>query len=300
MLTLGIIFGVATAALQAIAYLLSRILFGRGFPLIKLLAMGHVVMAVAAGPVLVAVWRADMPGPAVWLWPVVGTVGGYLIGQCGLFYALRHTEASRVAPLLGLKIVMLAVLAVTLLDLPLSPEQWVAVVIATAAAFVLNHTGGSIPVRALAAILVTCLFYSFSDLMIVQLVDAVQLDDGRVVASIRATAMAYVFLGVVALPLLPWLGSRKLRDWKAVLPYAAAWLGSMFCMFAAIGLVQVVLANILQSTRGIIAVVLGAIVAKIGHVHLEQRTTRAVLVRRVVAATLMTVAVALYVIGKQR
>jgi len=299
MFVLGIIFGIGAATCQAVAYLFSRILFGRGVPMVRLLVMSHFAMGVAALPIVIIMWTDDLPGPAAWLWPVVGTTGFYLVGQTGLFYALRHTEASRVAPLLGLKIVMLAVLAVTLLNLPLDAMQWTAVILATAAAFMLNYTGGSIPGRAIAAILGTCLFYSASDLMIVQLVDAVQIGDDRLRAAMLATAMSYTFLGIVAAPFLPWFGSRQIADWRSILPYAAAWLGSMFCMFAAIGLVQVVLANILQSTRGIVAVLLGAAVAKIGHVHLEQRTTRAVFVRRVIAATLMTLAVALYVIGKQ-
>jgi drug/metabolite transporter (DMT)-like permease len=298
MLTLGIIFGLLTAVLQATAYLFSRRLVSRGFSLIRLLVMSHVVMAVAAGPVLLFIWPTDMPPMRQWLGLVAAVGGTYLLGQVGLFYALRHTEASRVAPLLGLKIIVLALLAMAVLDLSLSPMQWGAVILATAAAFVLNKTGGTNPPKAVIAVIFACFCYSLSDLSITELVPAVRIDDSRIIASIRSTVLVYVLLGLVALPMLRWYGSAERADWRGVVPYSFAWLGSMFCLFGAIALVDVVAATILQSTRGIIGVVLGAIVAAIGHVHLEKPTTRSVFVRRAVAAAMMTLAVAFYIVGR--
>jgi hypothetical protein len=57
-----------------------------------------------------------------------------------------------------------------------------------------------------------------------------------------------------------------------------------------------VFGNILQSTRGVMSVVLGAALAQMGWHELEQRVDRASLLRRLAAALLMTAAIALYVI----
>jgi uncharacterized membrane protein YgdD (TMEM256/DUF423 family) len=67
----------------------------------------------------------------------------------------------------------------------------------------------------------------------------------------------------------------------------------LYCSF---GLVGVVFGNILQSTRGIMSVALGAMLAHLGWHELEQRVDRAMLLRRFAAALLMTAAIAIYAI----
>ncbi len=300
MFILGILCGLVAATGQSIAYLYSRQLVHRKFSLTRLLVMSHLLMGIATVPIMALTWKPEFQHVGPWFWPLMGTAGFYLLGQLGLFYALRHTEASRVAPLLGLKIVILAIIATLWLELPLGVMEWSAVALTTAAAFVLNYTGGSNPPRAVAALLVTCTGYSLSDLCIVHLVEAMNVDDNLLLASVRAMAMGHVFCGLLAIPLLPWYGSRSLAEWRGVVPYSLAWLGSMVGMFAAIALVQVVLANILQSLRGILSVILGAMVARAGHHHLEAHATRSVLVRRAIAAIMMTLGVALYVWGQAR
>jgi hypothetical protein len=60
--------------------------------------------------------------------------------------------------------------------------------------------------------------------------------------------------------------------------------------------VGVVFGNILQSTRGVMSVAIGAALAHLGWHDLEQRVDRSTLLRRLTAALLMTAAIALYVI----
>lgn len=62
----------------------------------------------------------------------------------------------------------------------------------------------------------------------------------------------------------------------------------------ACGLIGAVFGNILQSTRGIMAVGLGAVLASMGWHELEQPVDRDTLVRRTLAAALMTLAIAIY------
>ena len=70
----------------------------------------------------------------------------------------------------------------------------------------------------------------------------------------------------------------------------------MVALYACFGTLGAVFGNILQSTRGIMAVAAGAVLAHLGWHDLEERVGRAVLVRRFSAAALMTAAVAIYAI----
>ena len=72
---------------------------------------------------------------------------------------------------------------------------------------------------------------------------------------------------------------------------------AMFGLYACIGYVGVILSTILQSTRGIMSVILGAILSGQGWRHLESRVERHVFFRRLIAALCMTTAVALYVVS---
>jgi hypothetical protein len=69
------------------------------------------------------------------------------------------------------------------------------------------------------------------------------------------------------------------------------------CLFACFGLIGVVHGNIVQSTRGLISIGIGYLLARAGHAHIEERVSRATMLRRVVAGVLMLLAVALFTLG---
>jgi len=74
-----------------------------------------------------------------------------------------------------------------------------------------------------------------------------------------------------------------------------SWLGAMLLLFGCFQVLNdVVWGNILQSTRGLISMVLGAAVAGAGMVHLEKKVARGIFWRRMAAALLMSAAIALY------
>ena len=85
------------------------------------------------------------------------------------------------------------------------------------------------------------------------------------------------------------------KDWLAAAQYSAAWMGAMVTLYACIGSVGVILSTILQSTRGIMSVVLGAVLAHHGWHELESRVDRTMLIKRIIAAALMTAAIGVYV-----
>ena len=296
-LTKGLLCGLAAALVQSLSYVFSRVFVTRrGNTSVLLFATSHVLMG-AAGLVLAPLlYGPDVPPFRTYVWPMAGAALYYLLAQAALFQSLRVTEASRVAPMLGVKILILAVITTLFLHTAVTPMQWAGVALCVAAAFVLNYSGGSIPPGAVAWILLCCVGYCFSDLSIKAMMD--RLDT---VAEVRrpafAVSMTYVMCGVVGAAVLAARGTRvSRRQWVQAAPVAATWLVAMVLLFACFKYIGVVRGNIVQSTRGIISILIGSLLARRGLVHLEQRVGAGVLGRRLAAATLMCVAIALFVL----
>lgn len=295
MLYLGIILGFASATGASLSYLLSRQYLSRpGRSLLRLLAMAHVMQGALCLALLALVWPAQMPPWQQWAWPVVGTGLFFLIGQGMLFVALRYVEASRVAPLLGLKVVVVALLAVAVLGEPVPLLGWVAVAMTVTAAMLLNRIGGWIPLPAVLAVVVACLGYGTSDLHIGLSIAALTPTLSPLRAALVTVVLAYALCGAVMATTLPWLGSRRPAEWAAAAPYAALWLAAMMAIFACFALVGVVYGAMLQASRAVLSVALGWLIARLGHEHLEPRLPRAVFYRRLAAAVLMFSALALF------
>jgi len=308
-LPLGVAAGLTAAFFSAVSYLVSRQhglaqrALGRQGVALRLLAIAHLLMAAVCMPLVWAVWPAVPPGWRSFAIPVSASAGFYLAGQSALFAALRRAEASRIAPLLGLKLVMLAVVVSSLLGHELDPRQWLAVGLSVVAATLLQAGRGGVPPAAFGFVLVSCFFFAISDLWIVRLIDGLQAGVAAAGGSLSrlhagglAMALTYALCGIVFIPLVAALWPHPRADWTASATYAAAWLVSMAGLYCCFGLVGVVFGNILQSTRGVMAVGLGLALAHHGWHDLEQRVDRGTFARRVAAALLMTAAIAIYVI----
>lgn len=305
-LTLGIIAGLAAAASSALSYLISRHHGNReGGGSTRLLVQGHVLMGVASVPLVWFLWPRHLAPLGTWVPELVGSAACYLVGQALVFASLKRIDASRLAPLLGLKIAILAVIVSFVLGRPLTSRQWIAVALSMAAAAMLQRSGGPLPWRAIGIVLGTCLFFAVSDLCIVGLIDGLQtLPEGlpagsapligRLEAGGFAMALTYVLCGVIAACFLPWAGRGRPGGWGPAAQYAVAWLAGMIALYTCFGLVGAVFGNILQSARGLMAVGLGAVLAAMGWHDLEQPVDRETLLRRLFAATLMTIAIAVY------
>ncbi len=299
----GLIAGFAAAAFSALCYLITRHHGNRaGGGSLRLLVLGHVVMGLICLPVAWVIRPATLPELARWLPPLLGSTGCYLAGQGIVFATLKRMPASRLAPLLGLKIVMLAGIVSLMPGERLDAVQWLAVGLSVAAAAMLQRAGGSAPPSVLTAVLTACLMFALSDLCIVQLINALHAGGtgwwpkaARLHAGCFALTITYVLCGLVVATLLPRALPRDRRDCAAAVQYAAAWLAGMAGLYTCFGLVGAVFGNILQSTRGIIAVGLGAVLAHLGWHDLEEQVDRGTLLRRLAAAALMTAAIALYV-----
>jgi drug/metabolite transporter (DMT)-like permease len=320
-MVLGILLGLSSAFASSLAYLASRRFTVRHAeheadqpqwlgPL-RLMVTAHLMLAVVCGlAFMLLVPRTSTAQPADWSWAIATSVCValfYLAANTLLFFALRMTEASRIAPLLGFKVVLLALVTNFILGDSLVAQQWLAVVLATAAAVMLGYTGGRLPIPVILLGLATCAGFVGSDVFIGQMVpawlpDGLAIDDAlnhqRIRASITGMSLVYVWCGTIALVLLPLAKPWKQAHWTGSAPYAGCWLIAMICLFSAFSLVTLILVNILQATRGLMSIAIGVVVAKLGHHHIESHAPWRIVIQRGIAAALMVAAIALYVTAK--
>ena len=293
MTSLGITLGLGAAALQSAAYVFTRrYVVVRGSS-VRLLVIAHVIMGAISLGLLPLLWDDALKDMGRYAVNAIGASGTYMLGQAFLFATLRYADASRISPLLGLKVVMVAIIWITMGRETIGLWQWGAVGLSVAAAFVLNYSGGSLPIKSIVLTLATCLCYAASDVFIVDLVRTVG-EPGSFTASMRATCIAYIVCGFVGLLLLPKFGSRDSDDWTTALPFAGTWYTCMLCLFAALAMIGPVMGNIVLATRGLFSIGLGVLLASMGMLHLERHVAGSVLMRRAIAAVMMIIAIALY------
>jgi uncharacterized membrane protein len=288
---LGVICGFLVAFMQPVAYLLSRRFFVRGGKALELTVYSQVIMGLIAIAMLLSCWQAwsfngDIAARAAW------SMGTILIAQICYFLAIRFVEASRLSSMLGLKLIFLALLNMLLFDERLHSVHWLAVVLCAAAALIMNHSGLKISLKALMMIIVCCFFLAASDIADYRLVTAIKLEN-PFLRGVIATGFCYGGLGLISLP-----GLFFLRfDWqkcKSAIPYSGVWMAAMVLFYLCIGLLGTVFTSIIQSSRGLISVLLGAVVAWLGYAGIESKASAAVWLSRLAAALLIMAAVVIF------
>jgi drug/metabolite transporter (DMT)-like permease len=296
---LGLMAGLIAAFLHAVAYLFSRqYMRQKASGILLFLGWGHVLMGVGSLAYLCCFRTIFSLHPATYAVPLLGTTLNYLVGQFGLLWALKYSESSRIAPLLGLKILLLAAWVVLVQKAELGPIQWGAVVLAVGAVYILNTAGGVLSAKSWMGLGLAISGYCFSDLNIVNLVRALE-GLGRE-GPTTAVAMSYALSGLLSLPvLLTWRRINR-AEWRALAGFSASWLGAMVCLYVCFAAVGVVYGNILQSTRGLMALLMAPLVAGWGWHHLESRIPRQIYWSRLTGVLLFLAALILYRLGGVR
>ncbi len=277
-----------------------------------LLCRAHVVMGVLSLIGLPFVWTRTLAThfgdySLIMLLAIVF----YLAGQFCLFMAQRTVDASRVVPLLGMKLLVLAVLNILIMPhlMGTKPEsygifQWLGIFLTVGAAFILNKAGQRIPWQSLCWVGMTCLGYASSDTCITMLVRRLQAVGeatadpalaGLAKPSVAAAFITYVICGVAGVVLLPLVkkpeGAHRKTVWGWISPFAFCWLTAMLFLYACFARIGTVNGNIVQSTRGIIAILIGALLAALGFTELEEKVGVQVWIRRLIAGVMMFLAI---------
>jgi drug/metabolite transporter (DMT)-like permease len=293
----GILLGFAAAFFQSGSYLFSkRYVAAYEKSTVGLLVAAHCFMGVFSLVLVPFFLPAQMPAFSAYAFPLFAGVASYLAAQACFFLSLKTEDASRVSPLLGLKIIIIAAISIFFLGQHFSFLQWGAIVLSLAAAYLLGNLGTKISFRGWAWILGACFFYSLSDICIKQLIsrfDAL----GLFRASLLSTCLCYLLCGIIAAACLPLFPFRSAGRWKTALPFAAFWYTGICFLFGCFGSIGVVFGNIVQSTRGVMSIVMGSYVAHRGYEHIEEKVTVKVLVLRIFAGLMMVLAIAMFYLG---
>lgn len=294
--SIGVAAGLACALSQTAAYIFSRLFVLRSrSAVMHLLLFSHAIMGVVAVIGLACTAPLDLPPLRVYANSLMAATGFFVFGQIGLLSLMRITSPSGIAPLLGLKIIVLAFLNLILFGENLRMPQWGAVVLCASAALILNAAGAKLSKRLVLLVLFTCSGYSLSDLGISQLVQHLG-EPGSITAALKAAFLCYALLGAFSVIVIAI--QRPRCDWRAFrrfgIPYTILWFFAMLVLFLSISSIGPVYATILQSTRGLWSVLAGAAIGYMGLVHVEARMGRFSIARRILAALMMVTAIWLY------
>lgn len=300
MIGVGIFLGLLTALLQAGSYLCSAGFNARHNSSWHLLLYSQLVMGVLGGVVLVFILpcRAVL---AVWpemllmlvIWSIVLS-----IGQLSFFLAQTLIPSSCLASLLGLKVIVLSLIWVFGMGRKLELFQYSGVLITALAAMMINYGGGiKISWKGLLYLAGTLIFYSLADITETTLVLMLKSGRGIFFDGIVMASLCYLFLGILTLPFflrIKW----KWAEQRDSAPFGIVWLVSQMTLLGCFGLLQTLFGNMIQSTRGLMSVVLGALACKLGFKYLDVPADKRVWVRRGIAALLMIAGVIAYNAGR--
>jgi drug/metabolite transporter (DMT)-like permease len=299
-MVLGIVFGLLAALSQCFSYVFSKKFVHKDGNSFQLLVISHFIMgifsAICLGFLLI---ENNLPPLKVYWRELLLVDGFYVLGQMSFFLAISKTEASRLAPLLGLKIVFISLFSIMFLGAELFSGQWVAIILCLTGAVMSNWSGKSIPLSGALWLIGAVAGYSLSDICIKELIDRIQEGTGKNSEAVfLAASTSYCFLGIVSVPVIISCRSMKIKLLKPALPFSCFWFAAMLFLFACFGYIGPLFGNIVQSGRGIIAVVIGALIAKFGWSEYEEKLPRSLLVRRIAAAMLITGAIILFALSK--
>ena len=287
----GIVCGLVGALGQVFSYIASRrFLITKGRSSQQLMVLGHVWLSLCGLLILPLVWMTPVQGWKLSI-PLAGTTGAYLAGQFFLFQTVKLIPPSRIAPLLGIKILILSINGVLFFDKELNVHQWGAVLLTLGAAVGLNFLGAKLSLKAWLLLIATVTCYSLSDLCIIPAIEAV--DPERSFRGVMTTIALNFSIGIVySLCFLTTLRTASKADWHQALPFSLCWCVGMIGLFAANALLGVVAAVIVQSSRGPFSIIVGQLIGSRG--GFEQDLTWTLASKQLAVTVLLAAAIAWY------
>lgn len=219
-----------------------------------------------------------------------------LIAQTSYLNALQHGDASFVVPMLGCKMFAVAGLSVLFLNETYSSIVYLSAAGAFASLFFLNDGKLHGSPKALGFILLTCVLFAFADISVVVL-----LNNGM--SGLDLAVFVFIVPTVLLMPFSPvifkgdWQVSKSFS--KTLFIYAVVQLaGIIILMYAFKQAQQVTMINIVQSSRGFLAVGVVYLMARFGFSHIETLSKRQ-LINRSFGGFLMFASLAVAILGLQ-
>ena len=296
----GIFCGLSAAILNSVDYIFSaRFLLHFKSPL-RLTVASSLIMFLLSLPLTIFLFpygKLQRPGEfgmTILIW-----ILAYWLGQGSFFMALKYFSASCLSSLLGLKIVLLAVIFMfTAQEIP-GWWQWIAVLLATGAAISFNWSGAKLGSAAgIFFLLTTLIGFCMCDIYETRLIQSlISCGYSLMRSSVIATGVIYSVLGICSLPFLFFLRTTR-KQLVYAAPHAVLWISSQIMLMACFAMLLPVFANVILATRGIISVLLGALLAALGLSKFDSKISRSQWIKRAVSACAMVLAIAIYSCAK--
>ena len=295
---IGALWGLLAALLNSIGFLFGANYLRHYRSPFRLLVVAHFVMILLGIPCLLIFFPfAALAEPGCYLAALGLWIVAFAVGQSSFFMSLRFFEASRVSSLLGLKIIVLTVIfSLTTRSFP-GWSKLLAVLMATGAAMIVNrHDGGSgrSDWRGMVFVMLTLVFYSLSDILETRMIRHI-IDCGFPLlrSALAAVAACYTALGILMLPGLFFFRVTR-RQLAQGAPYAALWFFSQVALLCCFAAILPVFGNVILASRGLISVLLGALLSWLGFRDCDANLSASQWALRGVGALLMIAAIALY------
>lgn len=291
----GIVAGLSSAVIQSGSYISSRHFMAKYHSAKELTIYSQLIMGalgLAALPFAFPERITGGTGTEFTLWMLLWLIV-MPAGQFCFFRTIREIEPSRIASLLGLKIIVLSLIFVFVFRNPLSGGQWLAVLMSTAAAVGMNWSGGSrFTPKGLMYLALTLTTYALADITETRLVRMIDSGD-MLYDSVAISAASYGLLGVLTIPALRFVRFDAVR-FRAATPFAVTWLLSMTALFACFADLDTVFGNVVQASRGVIAIGLELVLLALGFSSEKVAVSPQMWARRILAALLMTAAIIIF------
>lgn len=300
----GILSGFAAASFNSVGYLFSsRFLLSYKDP-VRLLFVAQVAMLIISLPFMVIFFpftalKDEMLKIIIY---TIAFCALFFMGQGAFFAALRHFEASRLSSLLGLKIIVMTIIFMILGRGVPNILQLVAILVAVGAAVMFNWSGGAkSSLKGWLFLPITLVCYSTMDVAETEIVKiiAAKCDIHFLHSALLTVPFIYAALGFFSLPGL-FFFRPTVRQFTIATPYALLWLLSQAALLTCFALINPLFGNIILATRGILSVIIGALLPLFGFARLDSRISVAKWIQRGVAALLMLSAIALYSYANSR
>lgn len=296
----GIFCGLSAAILNSIGYIFSARFLLNYKSALRLTVASSLVMLLLALPMTIFLFpygKLQRPGEfgmVILIW-----IFAYWLGQGSFFMSMKYFSASCLSSLLGLKIVLLALIFMFTAQENPGLWQWIAVLMATGAAISFNWSGAKLGSAAgIFFLLTTLIGYCMCDIYETRVIQTMmECGYSLMRASVTAAAVVYSVLGICSLPFLFFLRTTR-KQLVYAAPHAVLWITSQIMLMACFALLLPVFANVILATRGIISVLLGALLASLGLSKFDSQITRAQWIKRGISACAMIIAIAIYSCAK--
>lgn len=275
--------------IYAVGALISKRALNAGFGVARYIFLSNILLALCFHIFYIsAEWPQSWAGVH---WPLLAGFG-FFLGQVFTFLAIRTGDVSVQAPVMGTKVVFVALFTVAMGAGPVPVDWWLGAILTAVAIFLLsasNFANRASTYRALVLSVISAAFFGWTDVMVQQ--GAAGFHPGTFLILMNYS------LVLSSMTLIPFFRGR-LRDTP---PEAWKWglISATLIGIQAVGMALAIAfhgrataVNILYSSRGLWSVLLVWVAGSL-FANIEGKAGKRIMQRRLVGATLLCIAIAL-------